>query len=210
MISKESLIKQVSRICLTVLSGTLFGCSDVQAQEKDAPGPLVVSNFEGVKVRPLEVKGQKAVVFLFLMHDCPIANSYAPVINTLYRDFERHQVAFYLVYAEPGLSAAVAKRHVKEYGLLCPALLDTTQTLAKRFQATISPEAFVVSPDGKILYQGRIDDRFISFSNKRHQAGVEDLRLALYAVVEERPIAVTRTKAVGCFLPIPTTRNGRL
>ena len=209
MIHKESQTKQVSKIGLTVLSAVLFGCSEVRAQKEDAPGPLVVSNLEGVKVRPLEVKGQKAVVFFFLMHDCPIANSYVPVINMLYRDFERRQVGFYLVYAESGLSAAVAKRHAEEYGVLCPALLDTTQTLVKRFQATISPEAFVVSPDGKVLYQGRIDDRFISFSNKRHQAQVQDLRLALYSVVEERPIAVTRTNAVGCFLPITTKRKGR-
>lgn len=162
---------------------------------------LEVTDIEGAKIRPLDSKDNKAVVLIFIAHDCPIANSYAPEINLLCNEYAPKKVAFYLVYTDLDYSLAEAKKHAKAHGYKCPAILDASHKLVKVTHAAITPEAFVISPEGKTLYQGRIDDRYIDFGKQRHQPSVYDLRLALDAIVEGRMVATPKTRAVGCFIP---------
>lgn len=157
----------------------------------------------GKTVRPLRPGGQKATVLLFVAHDCPISNAYAPELNRTIAAYTARKVAFYLVYVAPGLSPSTVRKHVADYGYRCPALLDPAQKLAKAAGVTITPEAAVYGATGKRLYRGRIDDRYIDFGKARYQATTHDLRAALDAVLEGRAIARPVTKAVGCFIPNP-------
>ena len=80
-------------------------------------------------------------------------------------------------------------------------LLDPKQKLAKAVGATVSPEAVVVSPKGKRLYRGRIDDRVAALGRKRPQPTTRELRDALEAIEQAKPVRVKETKAIGCYLP---------
>src|SRR5689334_9742946 len=85
---------------------------------------ITVPDVNGAKVSPLEGKGRKATVLLFITNDCPISNSYAPEFTRICEAYKAKKIAFYLIYADTLLSAADAKKHTKEYGYTCPALLD--------------------------------------------------------------------------------------
>ena len=82
-----------------------------------------------------------------------------------------------------------------------PLLLDPKLSLARGAGATVMPEAAVLSPSGHVLYLGRIDDRVVDFGKARLQARQHDLREALDAVLAGKPVAHSRTRAVGCAIP---------
>ena len=145
-------------------------------------------------------KKQKAVALLFVTTDCPIANRFAPEITRLYQKFEKRGVAFYIVHADPRLKAEAAAAHAREYGFSCPVLLDRKHELVKLSGASVTPEAAVLSPQGKLLYRGRIDDRFVRWGQMRNAPQSRDLRLALSAVCAGKPVPVARTKAIGCYI----------
>jgi len=143
-------------------------------------------------------KGKRAVVLLFIARDCPISNSYAPEIKRIMARYTPEGVAFTLVY--PDTSLAAAKEHAKGYGYTCPILLDPKHRLARRAGATVTPEAAVFAPNGKLLYRGRIDDLYFGLGQRRFTAATHDLREALDSVLSGKPVSTPRTKAIGCFI----------
>jgi hypothetical protein len=184
----------VSRLCaLTLLMGGALA-ADVK------PADIELADANGAKHRPLAANGQKATVLLFLTHDCPISNAYAPEINRIVTDYSSKQVAFYLVHVEAGLRPTEAKKHAEEFGLKTTALLDSRHKLVTLAQATVSPEVAVFSPEGKLLYRGRIDDLFADIGKRRQASTTQELREALDAILAGKPVATPTTQAVGCFI----------
>lgn len=138
-------------------------------------------------------------VFIFVLPDCPVCNSYVPELKRLRQEFS--QVEFFRVYADPDLTATEAKRHSKEYDFGFPGLLDPKQELIRKSGATRTPEAAVFSSDGKLLYRGRIDDRYVDFGKKRDQPGERDLENALSAILKNEPVHWPDKPPIGCFIP---------
>lgn len=159
-------------------------------------------DLNGVRRDPFKPDGQKAMLFFFILSDCPIANAYAPEIKRICAEYTPKKVDCYLVYADADLEAAAARKHVREFGYTCTALLDGNQALVKRTGATMTPEAAVLSPDGKVLYRGRIDDLYTDYGKRRIKPSQRDLRNALDAIVLGKPVPKATTKVIGCFIPI--------
>ena len=154
---------------------------------------------DGKQHTPLEKRGQKATVFLFLMHDCPVANAMAPEIGRIAGDYSARGITFYRVYVSE--SAREVNTHARETGLQFPGLLDPGLRLARAVGATRVPEAAVVSPTGTLLYRGRIDDRAVKAGVVRPTAREQDLRRALDAILAGKAPEKRFTPAVGCYLP---------
>ncbi len=170
------------------------------------PAPAFALEFRdifGHDQRPLEKSSARADVVIFILHDCPIANAFAPEINRLAAEFQARDIRFFLVHTDPDLSATAAQKHAKDFGYRCPVLLDPEQRLVARLKATVTPEAFVVTPAGTTAYRGRIDDRFVELGKRRPEPTRRDLRLALEAILAGQPVAEPVTKAVGCFISTP-------
>ena len=159
-----------------------------------------VTDIAGQKHNLLNKKN-RATVLIFVAHDCPISNAYTPEINRIYKTYTPKRVAFYIVYAEPGLTAATARKHRQEFGHQSPALLDPRHNLVKKTGVTVTPEVAVLSPAGKVLYRGRIDDRYVTWGKQRYQPTTRDLRQALESVLNRKPVVPATTKAIGCFIP---------
>jgi thiol-disulfide isomerase/thioredoxin len=141
----------------------------------------------------------KAIVFIFVLPDCPICNSYVPELKRLRREFP--QIEFYRVYADPGITMAEARQHSNEYDFGFPGLLDSAQQLVRKSGATRTPEAAVFSPNGKLLYRGRIDDRYVDFGKKRNRPGRRDLENALRSILENQPARWPDAPPIGCYIP---------
>ena len=183
----------------------LFALSAILALSAQA-AELSVKDVDGVMQRPLADAGQVATVLVFVLHDCPIANAYAPEISRIAADYRERGVRVFLIYAEDDLSPAAARKHAREYAYRCPALLDPKGTLTRAAGVTISPEAAVFSAKGKLLYRGRIDDRAIAPGKHRAEPHERDLRAALEAILAGKPVRERLTRAIGCYLP-PASDN---
>lgn len=147
-----------------------------------------------------EWAAQKAVVLFFVTTDCPVANSYVPEMNRIRDAYAARGVAVYAVQAEVTVPEADVAKYAKEFRYTFPLLLDPRQELVRLVNATVTPQAAVLTPDGKVQYLGRIDNRVEDFGKQRPQATQSDLRDALDAVLAGRPVAHPTTKSIGCAI----------
>jgi hypothetical protein len=104
----------------------------------------------------------KASVLIFTTIDCPISNRYAPEIIRLRDEFTPQGVRFTLVFANPADDTAAIVDHMKRFGYAMPYVRDANHVLVKRAGVTIAPEAAVIDGTGRVVYRGRIDDRYIA------------------------------------------------
>ena len=148
-----------------------------------------------------DLREYKATVFIFVATDCPNSNTYAPVLARLDREYSPRGVAFFNVYSDPSESAATVRKHDADYLVPFPGLLDPHQILAHQTGARSTPEAVILGPEGQELYRGRVDDRFVDFGKTRFRPTQEDLREALDAVLEGKPVPHPVTKVLGCAIP---------
>jgi len=146
--------------------------------------------------------GLRARVLFFVAHDCPISNRYAPEIRRLCAEYRPRGVACVLLYPDSSLREEDRKVHQAAFGLShLDAAPDPAHRWAARTGVTRTPEVAVVGPGGKVLYRGRIDDRYAGWLQTRPAPTRRDLRIALNEILAGRPVSVARTTAVGCYLP---------
>ena len=160
-------------------------------------------DLSGVAVDPLPRGGAGPAVLVFVRTDCPVANRYAPELRRLQDRFSGKGVAFWLVYPDPSEKPDEIRRHQREFGLAFRALRDPQHELVKATQATVTPEAavFVAGPDGpRMVYRGRIDDRYVDFGRSRAAPTRRDLRDVLQALGAGSAVTPRTTPAVGCFI----------
>jgi hypothetical protein len=168
----------------------------------EATSGLRVFDLANRPVDPLQVSaGVKALVFLFTSTDCPISNRYAPEVRRVSEEFTPRGVVFRLIYPGRADTAAAIRAHVDafSYGGAAGAYRDPVLALAKFVGATVMPEAAVVVK-GKVVYHGRIDDRYVDLGLERPAPTTHDLADALTAALEGRPVPHPVTQAVGCFI----------
>lgn len=153
----------------------------------------------GKSVDPFASKG-RAEVFLFVRTDCPITNRYAPELQRINREFSNRGVRFWLIYPDSTETAAAIENHIVQYHFPGEPLRDPHHTLVALAHATVAPEAAVFDSSGKLMYHGRIDDRYVEIGKTRQTAQVHDLENAIAAVLAGKPVARPETRAVGCSL----------
>ncbi len=148
-----------------------------------------------------DLRQAKATVFIFVATDCPNSNTYAPVLARLYQEYSPRGIAFFNVYADPSETADSVRKHDEDFKTPFAALLDPHQVLARETGARSTPEAVVLGRDSEELYRGRVDNRFVDFGKTRYQPTDNDLREALDAILEGKPVAHPVTKVLGCAIP---------
>ena len=166
-----------------------------------AANDLRLPDLDGRQVEPFRATGAKAIVFIFIRTDCPISNRYAPEVRRLHDKFAKSGVRFWLVYPDPSETGEIIRHHIKDYEYRLSALRDPEHKLVKMTGAQVTPEAAVFSPSGRMVYRGRIDDRFVAFGKTRSGPTTRDLEQVLEAVLEGNQVTNRTTPAIGCFIP---------
>jgi hypothetical protein len=163
-----------------------------------AAGQPPVTGLDGQPVQPLDGSAA-ATVLVFTAVDCPISDRYAPELRRLAARFAAGDVETWLVYPN-GDDPARVRTHVHAFGYGLPVALDPGATLADRAGAEVTPEAAVFDRAGRLVYRGRIDDRYVDFGVDRPAPTSHDLADAVAAVMDGRPVRAARVPAVGCAI----------
>ena len=139
----------------------------------------------------------RALSLVFLDPGCPIAQKMGPRLNELADEAAERGVTFLGVLSDPALGRGAARTFRDEAELRFPVLLDVTGELAARLAPTHVPEAFVVDETDRLLYRGRIDNRFEAVGKQRAQVTSNDLQDALRGVAAGT-LEPRATEPVGC------------
>lgn len=163
---------------------------------------LHMRDIDGVERYPLKVAKGHAEALFFVAEDCPVSNYYSHEIRRICESYAVKGLGCSLVYINPTLTDAAAKKHAEEYGHGdYPKVVDRTHSLVAATGATITPQAVVIRSDESIAYRGRIDNFYAALGRPRRVVTEHDLRDALDAVFRGQPVPKPETQAVGCYIP---------
>ncbi len=140
----------------------------------------------------------KATVYVFLSTQCMVSKVYAPRLNALARDYGKRGVVLIGVFSNIQEGQAEVAAFAKSHAFAFPTVRDADASLAAKYGATMTPQAFVVNPAGRVVYAGRIDDNADTTQVHHH-----DLAAALDAVLAGRPVLHPKLAAFGCILRRP-------
>jgi thiol-disulfide isomerase/thioredoxin len=199
MIGSESVRGSVSVMSIRFL--VILLCWGVACSARGG-APIVLEDLDGRRSSPLSEGAAGPAVLIFITHDCPIANAYAPEYARLRKEYASRGVVFTLVHVDPDATPERLRRHRVEFGLgQLTVLHDRGHRLVRALGAKMTPEAFVVGKGGKIFYRGRVDNLYADYGKRRRQATHRDLRDALDAILAGRPVPNPRTPSIGCYIP---------
>ncbi|MDG2376899.1 MAG: thioredoxin family protein [Woeseiaceae bacterium] len=145
-------------------------------------------------------KGKQAYLVMFLCNHCPFVIHVRDELAHLGRDYSSDAVSIVAinsndVTAHPADNPEKMKEEAATSGYEFPYVLDESQEVAKAYRAACTPDFFLFDADKKLVYRGQLDTS--RPSNDVPVTG-KDLRDALDAVLNGRPIAEDQTPSVGC------------
>lgn len=142
----------------------------------------------------------KARVYYFLSPECPLCQSYSLTIRNLHQEFSKQNIEMIGIIPGTDFSAATISEYKIKYNIPIQLLRDEQLLLVSKYKATITPEVIVINPQGKVMYQGRIDNWAYELGKKRKVITEHNLRDALKSILNNQPVKIKMTKAVGCYI----------
>jgi hypothetical protein len=152
---------------------------------------------------PIAPAGARAIVLFFAASDCPISNRYIPEMRRLAKQYEPAGVRVWFVYPNPSDNANTVRAHNIEFAITANTALDTTQKLVHLAGATVTPEVAILVPERaslRLVYRGRIDDRYLALGTERPQATHHDVEEAIRAVLAGKPVPPPAGPPIGCSI----------
>lgn len=164
----------------------------------------------------------KVLAITFECNHCPVSQIYESRIKKLYEDYKDKGVALVAInpnnpksarldelgYTDVEDSLPEMKIRAENRHISWPYLYDgETQTVANKFGVVATPHIFIFDQERKLRYEGHIDDNQVESLAKTHEA-----RDAIEALLADKPVAVTDTRAFGCstkWLSKATGANSR-
>ena len=173
-------------LCVALGSNAAYADS-AKIGAKVTPFELKDSDGKTVKLADA-LKGAKAVVVDFWSSRCPVSEKYEPVLKKLAQDYAAKGVVFLPIDANYNEPADEVNKIRGARGVPYRVLMDgQAGKLASYFGASHTPEAYVITPDGTLVYHGNLDD----------------INAALDAVLAGKPVPKAETKAFGCSIKRP-------
>lgn len=156
-------------------------------------------DLHGKSVNPLSKDSGQVVVLVFLRRDCPISGRYAPVIQQV-SSGHSSTTKFFLVYVDKDETTQGIRRSIEEYGYHLPALRDPNHDLVKMAHVQVTPEVAVFDRERRLVYAGRIDDRYIDLGRARPAPTTHELEDAIRAALAGVSVSHKEVRGIGCYI----------
>jgi peroxiredoxin len=189
-------------VSLFLIAGAVFSAGARAEGEVPAP-PAIGATIEDFTLPDVDNKdrslkslaGKNGTVLLFIAVQCPVSNAYNERMAKLAEDYKAKGIAVVGINSNVAEDSAAVKAHAAEHKLSFPILKDPGNKIADRLGASVTPEAYFIDVNNRLLYHGRID-------NSRNAAQIEsnDLRNALDAALGGKAIEKSEAKAFGCSI----------
>ena len=184
-----------------VIAGAVVATSAFEGEIPAAPAigatieDFTLPDTSGAERSLKSLAGKKGTVLLFIAVQCPVSNAYNERMEKLAQDYKAKGIAVIGINSNVKEDADAVKAHASENKLTFAILKDPGNKIADKLGASVTPEAYFIDPNNKLLYHGRIDN-----SRNPDQIETSDLRNALDASLAGKTIEKTEAKAFGCTI----------
>ena len=156
-------------------------------------------DLEGKAVDPLRANSGKVTVLIFVREDCPVSSRYAPVLQEIAKKY-LETAKFWLVFPDKSETPTAMRSYADQYGYSFPTLRDPAHSLTKLGRVQITPEVAVFDRSRHLVYDGRIDDWYISLGSARPAPRTHELESALQAAISGNKLTKSEVRGVGCYI----------
>ena len=143
---------------------------------------------------------EKLKVIVFLGTECPLSVNYTLTLNNLQQQYADKGVQILGVFSFEDDTKSEIDDFVKKYNIEFTVQKDNLYHIADSLNATITPQAFLISPLGEILYSGKIDNWPITLGQRRTVITEYYLQDAIESYFNNKTIEIKKTEAVGCYI----------
>jgi peroxiredoxin len=175
-----------------------------KSTDADIPAPPAIGatiedftlpDAEGKEHSLASLKGKNGSVLIFIATKCPVSNAYNERMEKLAQDYKARGINVIGINSNVAEGADAVKAHAATNNLTFAILKDPSNKIADRLGATVTPEAYFLDANNKLVYRGRIDN-----AKDVAQVNSSDLRDAIEATLAGKPVAKTTASAFGCTI----------
>ena len=146
------------------------------------------------------LKSDIATVIMFVCNHCPYVKLIQPKIVEMAKQYQKQGIQFIAIssndvetYPQDGPDEMRKEADANDFSF--PYLFDDRQEVAKAYQAACTPDFYVFNNKLLCVYRGRFDEA--TPGNGKPVTG-QDLRLALDAVIQMKPVNGAQFPSHGC------------
>lgn len=172
----------------------------------DVVDDFSLKNVDGKTVALADYEQVKGIILTFTCNTCPYSIAYEDRIIALDKKYAGKGYPVIAINpnnpnTRPGDSFEAMQKRAKKQGYTFPYLVDEGQQVYPKFGATKTPHNYVLQKTEKgfvVKYIGAIDD------SSRNPKAVKEryLEAAVDALLNDKPIEVKKTKAIGCSIKV--------
>jgi peroxiredoxin len=166
----------------------------------EAPPFYLRDTISGEMVRLEDLNSNKGTVIMFICNHCPYVVHVNEEIVRIANEYMAEGISFIGIssndvenYPEDGPEQM--KEHAAKWKYPFPYLYDESQDVARAYDAACTPDFYVFDEHLRLVYRGRLDD---SKPKNSIPLSGRDLRAALDALLEGKPVAEKQYPSGGC------------
>ncbi|MCP5049309.1 MAG: thioredoxin family protein [bacterium] len=165
-----------------------------QAPDFDLP------DFTGRNYSLNDFQEASALLVAFICNHCPFVIHVREEFSAMATKYQQKGVAVVAINSNdvtnyPQDRPEMMAKDARDYSYTFPYLFDETQKVAQAYKATCTPDFFLFNSDRQLVYRGQMDD-----SRPGNNAPIDgkDLKAAMDAVLEDRPVQEVQKPSMGC------------
>lgn len=162
-------------------------------------GDVAIKDVTGNEITLNNMLKVNGLLVMFSSNTCPFVKRNEHRIAAISEYAFKNQIGFVMVNSNEGErkgeeSFFAMQKHAREKSWKWYYALDENAILAKAFGAERTPECFLFDKNGKLIYQGAIND------NPGNSSAVtrEHLIIAIEEMLAGKDVSVKETRSVGC------------
>lgn len=156
---------------------------------------FTLTDYEGNNHSLSDYTESKVIVIMFIATKCPVSNDYNSRMEEIFNEYKDKEVSFLGINSNKSEDVSEIENHAKDNGLTFTILKDDKNIIADKFEASYTPEIYVLSNNFELLYHGRIDN-----SRRESVVSSSDLKNALDEILAGKEVSNPETKAFGCTI----------
>ncbi|MBI3507619.1 MAG: thioredoxin family protein [Proteobacteria bacterium] len=143
---------------------------------------------------------KKLLLVMFICKHCPYVVHVKDELAKLGRDYASKDVGIVAISANdakayPDDAPESLKAMARAEGYAFPVLYDESQSVAKDYTASCTPDFFLFDKARKLVYRGQLDD---SRPGNGKPLNGKDVRAALDAALADKPVSQAQRPSAGC------------